>query len=153
MNTPRLLVTALSLSAVALVGLVAHEGYSDRPIIPVPGDVLTIGFGTTEGVKATDKTTPVKALQRAMADIQKFEGALKQCVKVPLYQHEYDTYINFSYNIGSNAFCNSTLVKKLNTQDYEGACKELLRWNRVKGRVVDGLSNRRQKEYKQCLGK
>jgi lysozyme len=153
MNTPRLLVTALSLSAAALVGLVAHEGYSDRPIIPVPGDVLTIGFGTTEGVKATDKTTPVKALQRAMADIQKFEGALKQCVKVPLYQHEYDTYINFSYNIGSNAFCNSTLVKKLNTQDYEGACKELLRWNRVKGRVVDGLSNRRQKEYKQCLGK
>jgi lysozyme len=153
MNTPRLLVTALSLSAAALVGLVAHEGYSDRPIIPVPGDVLTIGFGTTEGVKATDKTTPVKALQRAMADIQKFEGALKQCVKVPLYQHEYDTYINFSYNIGSNAFCNSTLVKKLNAQDYEGACKELLRWNRVKGRVVDGLSNRRQKEYKQCLGK
>jgi lysozyme len=153
MKNPRAKIAALSLSAAALVGLVAHEGYSDRPIIPVPGDVLTIGFGTTEGVKATDKTTPVKALQRAMADIQKFEGALKQCVKVPLYQHEYDTYINFSYNIGSGAFCNSTLVKKLNTQDYEGACKELLRWNRVKGRVVDGLTNRRQKEYLQCIGK
>jgi lysozyme len=153
MKNPRMKTTALSLSAVALVGLIAHEGYSDRPIIPVPGDVLTIGFGTTEGVKPTDKTTPVKALQRAMADIQKFEGALKQCVKVPLHQHEYDTYINFSYNVGSNAFCNSTLVKKLNAEDYEGACKELLRWNRVKGRVVDGLSNRRQKEYTQCLGK
>lgn len=153
MNSPRSIVTALSLSAAALVGLLAHEGYTDNPIIPVPGDVLTIGFGTTEGVKPGDKTTPVKALGRALSDIQKFEGALKQCVKVPLYQYEYDTYISFSYNIGAGAFCASTLTKKLNAQDYEGACKELLRWNRVKGRVVEGLSNRRQKEYKQCLGK
>jgi lysozyme len=70
MNPPRTLVTALSLSAAALVALVAHEGYSDKPIIPIPGDVLTIGFGTTEGVKPTDKTTPVKALERALQDVQ-----------------------------------------------------------------------------------
>ena len=152
MNKPRLQVSALVLSAAALVGLVAHEGYSDKPIIPVPGDVPTIGFGTTEGVKPNDRTTPVKALERALSDVQKFEGALKKCVKVPLYQHEYDAYISFSYNVGSTNFCRSTLVKKLNLKDYEGACKELLRWNRVKGRIVDGLTNRRKKEYQQCLG-
>jgi lysozyme len=153
MNHPRTLVTALTLSAAALVGLLSHEGYSDKTIIPIKGDVPTIGFGTTDGVKMGDSTTPVKALTRALSDVQKFEGALKTCVKVPLHQYEYDAYINLTYNIGSRAFCSSTLVKKLNTQDYDGACKEILRWDKAGGRVVRGLTNRRQKEYKQCIGK
>jgi len=153
MNRPRTVVTALTLSAAALVGLLSHEGYSDKTIIPIKGDVPTIGFGTTDGVKLTDRTTPVKALTRALSDVQKFEGALKTCVKVPLHQYEYDAYINLTYNIGSRAFCSSTLVKKLNAQDYAGACKEILRWDKASGRVVKGLTNRRQKEYKQCIGK
>jgi len=153
MNHPRTVVTALTLSAAALVGLLSHEGYSDKTIIPIKGDVPTIGFGTTDGVKLTDRTTPVKALTRALSDVQKFEGALKTCVKVPLHQYEYDAYINLTYNIGSRAFCSSTLVKKLNAQDYAGACKEILRWDKASGRVVKGLTNRRQKEYKQCIGK
>ena len=153
MNHPRTVVTALPLSAAALVGLLSHEGYSDKTIIPIKGDVPTIGFGTTEGVKLTDRTTPVKALTRALSDVQKFEGALKTCVKVPLHQYEYDAYINLTYNIGGRAFCSSTLVKKLNTLDYAGACKEILRWDKASGRVVKGLTNRRQKEYEQCIGK
>jgi len=153
MNHPRTVVTALTLSAAALVGLLSHEGYSDKTIIPIKGDVPTIGFGTTEGVKLTDRTTPVKALTRALSDVQKFEGALKTCVKVPLHQYEYDAYINLTYNIGGRAFCSSTLVKKLNTLDYAGACKEILRWDKASGRVVKGLTNRRQKEYEQCIGK
>jgi len=152
MINPRVVLVTLTLSASAFVGLLTFEGYSDKPIIPIKGDVPTIGFGTTEGVKPGDIMTPVKAVQRAIADVQKFEGAVKQCVKVPLYQYEYDAYVSLSYNIGTGAFCASTLVKKLNAQNYEGACKEILRWNRAKGRVVDGLTNRRQKEYKQCLG-
>jgi lysozyme len=153
MNRPRVLVTAITLSAAALVGLLSHEGYSDKTIIPIKGDVPTIGFGTTDGVKMGDTTTPVKALTRALQDVQKFEGALKSCVRVPLHQYEYDAYINLTYNIGGRAFCSSTLVKKLNAQDYNGACKEILRWDRAGGRVVKGLTNRRQKEYMQCIGK
>jgi lysozyme len=145
-------IAALTLSALALVGIVSHEGYNDDAYIPIPGDVPTIGFGTTEGVKMGDKTTPIKALKQAMRDVQRFEGAVKQCVKVPLYQYEYDAYISLSYNIGSGNFCRSTLVKKLNAQDYEGACKEILRWDRAQGRVVRGLTLRRQEEYKQCTG-
>ena len=143
---------ALSLSAAALVGIVVHEGYSDTPYFPVPGDVLTIGFGTTGNVKPTDRTNPTKALSRALTDIQKFEGALKECVKVPLAQHEYDAYISLSYNIGSRAFCSSTLVKKLNAGDYEGACKEILRWDRFQGQPLAGLTKRRQDEYRKCIG-
>jgi lysozyme len=143
---------ALGLSAIALIGIVAHEGYSDNAYVPVAGDVPTIGFGTTDGVKIGDKIDPVKALQRAMSDVQKFEGALKNCVTVPLHQYEYDAYISLSYNIGSGAFCNSTLVKLLNASDYEGACKQILRWDKFKGNPLRGLTIRRQTEYKKCIG-
>ena len=144
-------VAALALSAAALVGIVVHEGYSDVAYIPVPGDVPTIGFGTTGGVKPGDRITPTRALSRALTDIQQFEGALKECVKVPLTQNEYDTYISLSYNIGSQAFCNSTLVKKLNAQDYSGACKEILRWDKFQGKPLAGLTKRRQDEYMRCI--
>lgn len=145
-------VAALGLSAVALVGILVHEGYNDNAYIPVAGDVPTIGFGTTGGVALGDKTTPTKALVRAMQDVQAFEGALKNCVKVDLHHYEYDAYISLSYNIGSKAFCSSTLVKMLNTRDYEGACKQILRWDRFQGRPLKGLTVRRQAEYKKCIG-
>ncbi len=143
---------ALTLSAASLIGIVAHEGYKDEAYIPVAGDVPTIGFGTTEGVKLGDKTTPIKALQRAVEDINKFEGALKQCVTVPLYQYEYDAYISLSYNIGASAFCSSTLVKLLNEGQYADACKQILRWDKFKGQPLRGLTIRRQAEYKKCIG-
>ena len=108
--TVRRTVTGLTLSAATLVTIVMHEGYSDRAITPVKGDVPTIGFGTTTGVKLGDTTTPPKALARALTDVQQFEGALKQCVKVPLTQHEYDALVSFSYNVGSRAFCQSRRI-------------------------------------------
>lgn len=145
-------IAALSLSAAALVGIALHEGYSDKAIIPVPGDVPTIGFGTTDGVKLGDQTTPPQALARALTDIQKFEGAIKRCVSVPLHQFEYDAYTSLAYNIGSNAFCASTLVRKLNAQDYPGACAEILRWDKFKGQPLPGLTRRRKQEYTLCLG-
>lgn len=143
-------IAAISLSATALVALVIHEGYRDTAYIPVAGDVPTIGFGTTAGVRIGDKITPPQALNRAMTDVQQFEGAVKRCVTVPLTQNEYDAYISLSYNIGSNAFCRSTLVKKLNMQDYFGACQEILRWDKFNGKPLEGLVKRRQQEYKLC---
>lgn len=154
-------IAALSISGAALVGLLLTEGYSDRAIIPVPGDVPTIGFGTTGGVRMGDTTTPTKALVRALQDTQKFEGAVKECVKVPLHQYEYDAFLSFAYNVGTSAFCKSTMVKKLNAEDYAGACKELLRWTFFQGkncalpensRLCGGLATRRQHEYQQCMG-
>ena len=144
-------VAALGASAVLIVGLAVEENFVGQAYQDIVG-VWTIGFGTTEHVKPGDKIDPVKALQRKLTDIQKFEGAIKKCVKVPLYQHEYDSYLSLSYNIGPAAFCNSTLVRKLNSSDYEGACREILRWNKAGGRVVKGLVNRREREFKQCMG-
>jgi len=149
---PRIAIAALSLSAIGFAGIVAHEGYSERAITPVPGDVPTIGFGTTAGVKPGDRITPPRAVARALTDVQQFEGALKRCVTVPLAQHEYDAYLSLAYNIGPRAFCGSTLVKKLNTQDYAAACNEILKWDKFNGQPLAGLTRRRQAENRQCLG-
>ena len=147
----RTAVVSLALSASALVGIAVHEGYKGNAYLDSV-NVPTIGFGTTKGVKIGDTIDPVKALQRKIADVQNFEGALKQCVKVPLHQHEYDAYLSLAYNIGPTAFCNSTLVRRLNEQKYEEACKQILRWDMAGGQRLAGLTKRRQAEYKQCLG-
>lgn len=148
----RSVIAGIVLSASALVAIVTSEGYTDTAVIPVPGDVPTIGFGTTEGVKPGDRITPPKALARALTDVQKFEGAMKRCVIVPLHQYEYDAYVSLAYNIGPGAFCGSTLVKRLNAGDYIGACQAILMWDKFKGKPLRGLTIRRQSEYKTCVG-
>ena len=145
-------VAAISLSAAALVSIALFEGYRDKAYIPLPGDVPTIGFGTTKGVKLGDRTSPTEALGRKLRDLTDFEGAIHRCVTVPLYQHEYDAYISLAYNIGEDAFCRSTLVRKLNAGDYAGACTEILRWDKFKGRTIRGLTKRRESEYETCSG-
>lgn len=152
MNKPRTTLAALSLSAAGFVGIVLHEGYSDRAYTPVPGDVPTIGFGTTENVQMGDRITPPQAVVRALQDVTKFEGALKRCVTVPLHQHEYDAYLSLTYNIGSGAFCRSTLVRKLNAGQYEEACREILKWDKFQGKPLRGLTLRREREHRECLG-
>lgn len=155
----RVALAALTFSAAAAVGLWQSEWFTATAVIPIPGDVPTIGFGTTDGVKMGDTITVPKALERSLADIQKFEGAIKRCVKVPLHQHEYDAYTQLAYNIGAGAFCSSTLVKKLNVGDYQGACREILRWTRAAGKDCSvrankcfGLVLRHQSEYNTCRG-
>jgi lysozyme len=148
----RIVIGALTLSASALVGIAVHEGYRGEAYIPVKGDVPTIGFGTTDGVKPGDRIEPVQALVRKLQDVQRFEGALRQCVRAPLHQHEYDAFLSLAYNIGPGAFCGSTLVRRLNAGDYAGACAEILRWDRFRGEPLRGLTLRRQAENRQCLG-
>lgn len=148
----RMRVAALALSAAGLIGLAVSEGYREEAYIPVPGDVPTIGYGSTKGVKLGDRTDPISALQRKARELQEYEGAVKRCVTVPLYQHEYDSYTSFSYNVGTGAFCGSTLVRRLNAGDYAGACAELDKWVYVKGRRVQGLVNRRAAERALCEG-
>lgn len=165
MSRTRVVIAALSLTAAAFVGLVADEGYTDGAIIPTKGDVPTLGFGTTtrpdgSPVRMGDKTNPVEAVQRAARDVQKFEGAIKRCVHVPLYQHEYDAYVQHAYNIGEKAFCASTIVRRLNAQDYDGACDAILMWRRVGAqdcsvpgnKVCSGLWRRRLETHAACRG-
>jgi len=145
-------IISLGISGIALIGLLVAEGYRDNAYIPIAGDVPTIGFGTTQNVKIGDKVTVAEALNRAVVDVQKFEGAIKSCVTVPLHQYEYDAYTSLAYNIGSGAFCRSTLVRLLNKTNYDDACRQILKWDNFKGKPLRGLTIRREKEYKQCIG-
>lgn len=147
---------ALVLSAAGFTGVKIHEGFRDTAYIPVPGDVPTLGYGSTthedgSKVKLGEKITREEADKLLRNKVSGFEKALKGCVKVPLSQNEYDAYVSLEYNIGSTAFCGSTLVKKLNTYDYDGACKEILKWDKFKGKPLPGLTKRRVQEYNLCL--
>lgn len=152
MDLKRTRLSALVLSASAMVGIALHEGY--RPTAYDDGvGVQTIGFGTTEGVKPGDKITVERALVRLLSDAEKHQKELRACIgDVPMYQHEWDAYVSWSYNVGTGAACKSSLVRKLKAGDYAGACTELLRWDRAGGRVLPGLTKRRQAEYQQCMG-
>ena len=149
----RTLVASLTLSASALVSLAVHEGYRETAYIPVPGDRPTLGFGDAQGVKIGQKTDPVRALIRLNFQADVFQQEMRRCIgDVPMYQYEWDAVISWAFNVGSQAACGSTLVKKLQAFDYAGACKELLRWDKFKGVSLAGLTVRRQSEYRQCMG-
>lgn len=156
MGPARIAIAALALSAAGFGAIVGYEGWSDKATPPVKGDVPTYGFGTTtrpdgSPLQGGERITPPQAVKRAIADVAKYEGAIKQCVKVPLTQNEYDAFVSLAYNIGPAAFCGSTLVKKLNAGDYSGACQEILKWDKFKGKPLPGLTKRRQQEREKCL--
>lgn len=153
----RTAVAGLVLAASTLVGIALKENYTTDAVIPVPGDVPTKGFGTTRHedgtpVKMGEKTTPQRALVDLLRDASKFEAAVKRCAPVPMYPYEFSAYVSFTYNVGEGAFCKSTLARRLNAGDYAGACAELLKWDKVGGRTVRGLTIRRQAEYRECMG-
>jgi lysozyme len=137
-------------SASVLVGIAMHEGYKDNAYQDTAG-VATVGFGQADGVKMGDKTDPVRALIKLEQSIDDHAKGMSKCIKVPVSQNEYDAYLDFTYNVGVFAFCTSTLNRKLNAGDYDGACKELLKWNKAGGKVVTGLAKRRQEEYNKCI--
>lgn len=113
--------------------------------------IATIGWGSIKypngnKVKLGDKITKNQAKQYKLHDLKEFESTVNTSVKVPLTQNQYDALVSLSYNIGSGAFKNSTLLKKLNSGDYKGAAEQFLVWNKVNSKMVQGLVNRREAE-------
>lgn len=148
----RIAVGGLSLTAAGLLAIADFEGFRSKAYVPVDGDVPTIGFGHTEGVKLGQTVTVPEALNLLRDDVRVAEEAVKSCVTVPLYPHEYSAYVSLAYNIGKSNFCGSTLVQKLNAGDYRGACEEIKRWHFAGGKSLKGLVDRRAAEYRRCIG-
>ena len=144
-------VAAMAISAAALVGIASHEAFRSTTYKD-SGGIPTLGYGETKGVVAGQTTTPERALKKLLESADEHAQEMNKCITVPLYQYEFDAYLSFTYNVGVGAFCKSTLVKKLNAQDYAGACKELLKWDKVGNKQLAGLTKRRQAEYFTCIG-
>jgi lysozyme len=131
-----------------------HEGYKGEAYVPVAGDVPTIGFGSTGGVKMGDKTDPIRALQRLLDEVDSvYAQGVRNCITVPMYQHEFSASVSLTYNIGVKAFCGSTVAKRFNAGDYAGACAAFDMWNKQGGRVLPGLVKRRAEERAVCEGR
>lgn len=141
----------LSISALTIVGIASHEGFREKAYRDVTG-VPTVGYGETKGVTMDSTTTRLDALLRLEISAKEHAKEMVKCIKVPISQGEYNAYVSFTYNVGAGAFCRSTLVKKLNNKDYDGACQELLKWTQAGGKVYPGLVKRRQQEYNTCIG-
>lgn len=128
------------------------EGFESKPYLCSAG-VPTIGYGSTyyaDGTKVQlndDKVlTKDDAIELLKANIVKFEDVVNNNIDVPLNQKQFDALVSFAYNVGVNAFRDSTLLKKLNNEDYIGAADEFLRWNKIGSKISRGLTARRVAE-------
>jgi lysozyme len=131
------------------------EGREYRPYID-PVGVLTVCDGVTGADVIRGKTYTDKECDALLIKHTKIaEAAVNRQVKVPINDFIKSSLIDFTYNLGEGNLASSTLIKKLNAKDYEGACYELIRWNKglVKGRKVElkGLTTRRNDEMAVCL--
>ena len=113
--------------------------------------VWTIGYGTTKypngiRVKKGDTCTLDQAKAYMQNDLKSFEQTVNNTVKVPLNQNQFDALVSLAYNIGSTAFKNSTLVKRLNEGNYNAAANQFDLWVNAGGKRMQGLVNRRAAE-------
>jgi lysozyme len=110
------------------------------------GGIPTIGYGHTRNVEMDDVITLERAEALLREDLSEAELCVERQVYYGLAPHQFDALVSLVFNIGINAFKKSTLLKKLDKMDILGAADEFLRWNKVKGKVSKGLTNRRKIE-------
>ena len=128
------------------------EGFSATASRPIKGDKLTVGYGHTAAVKEGQTMTREEAAAQLEKDVKPFEKAVSNAVKVPLTQKQYDALVHLAFNIGTEAFKSSTVVKRLNAGDMEGAKAAWGRFVKAGGKTVKGLVNRREAEISDFFG-
>jgi len=115
--------------------------------------VPTVAYGHTDAAgdpkyaATKNKTfTVAEGLEMLRHDLGQYEASVKKYVKVPLNDNQLGALVSFTYNLGAANLASSTLVRKLNAGDYDGAAAEFARWNRANGKIMAGLTRRRLAE-------
>jgi len=142
---------AMLIATVFLGGKDGVEGRVYEPYKDVAG-VWTVCDGHTgtdiiKGKKYSDRECD----RLLWNDLQPVKKTVDSLVKVPLNEYQRAALYSFTYNVGSGSFSKSTLLKKLNAGDQDGACEELRRWVYAGGMKFRGLMNRRDMERSMCL--
>ena len=109
-------------------------------------DVPTIGYGHTAGVSDGDTCTQEEAETMLADDLVEFEDYVKNYVESELQQNEFDALVAWTYNLGPANLKESTMLKELNSGNFEEVPRQMKRWNRAGGEVLDGLIRRREAE-------
>jgi lysozyme len=147
-----LLILLLGKKVSALNLIKKWEGL-DLNAYPDTGGIWTIGFGNTinkdtgQPIKQGDKISLATAERWLKMDVAEREKRIKAFIKVPVSENMMAAMTSLSYNIGTGAFAKSTLLRLLNSgADKKLVADQFLRWNKVKGKEVKGLTNRRKAE-------
>ncbi len=141
----------ISSKGIALISKL--EGFRSKPYLD-SANVATIGYGSTfyldgRRVKMTDEPISKDDAYRLLSIVaNKFAVSVDKYVTTCLNQNQFDALVSFTYNVGSGAFKNSTLLKVVNKDpdNYNEVNKQMLRWVRAGGKVLEGLKKRRLKE-------
>ena len=144
--------TAVLAAAMALIQ--PWEGYDPKPYRDIIG-VWTVCYGhaDTSGAPVDRARTYTKAECKELlaTDIGVAYSHVQRCMPGDTPVSAQAAFTSGALNAGPKIVCGSTLQKKAKAGDFAGACRELLRWNRAGGKVVKGLVNRRNAEYKVCM--
>ena len=142
----------MKISARGLELIKEFEGFSSKPYLDVV-KIPTIGYGNTyypDGKKVTLNDKPIseiEATEMISYIAQKdFGDKIFPLIKVEVNQNQFDAMVSLAYNIGVGNFSKSTLLKKVNSGDFDGASNEFLKWNKSGGKELLGLTRRREKE-------
>ncbi|MGP1959373.1 MAG: lysozyme [Arsenophonus sp. NC-TX2-MAG3] len=149
----RRLLTLMTATAVAIVAILVqwHEGIKNKPY-KNNDDVLTVCYGHTGKEVIPGKHYTYEECQDLLEqDLKTAMSVVETHVTVPLSDIQKAALASFVYNVGNRAFVRSTLLKKLNTGNRQGACNEMRRWKYNEGKISKGLVNRRAVERELCL--
>lgn len=135
----------LTVSAAGRQFIKNQEGFSPTPYADAGGHSIGYGHFIQPGENFTSMTEQ-QASNQFDVDLIPVEDAINTLVTVPINQNQFDALADFIYNDGINAFRNSTLLRKLNAGDYQGAADEFSRWVYSAGQVNPALQARRQAE-------
>ena len=116
-----------------------------------PAGVWTIGYGHTTAagppaVKSGMKITAEQATEILVRDLVSYEAAVMNALRRNPNENQFSAMVSLCYNIGPGAFASSTVVKKFNAGDAEGAAAAFRLWNKGGGKVLPGLVRRREEE-------
>jgi lysozyme len=135
----------MNVSDAGLALIREHEGCQLEAYQDSVG-VWTIGYGHTRGVKRGDTCTQEQADAWLVEDVGSAENCVNNAVTVEMTQGEFDALVSFTFNLGCAALRNSTLLRKLNADDRDGAAAEFHKWNHAGGVALAGLTARRAAE-------
>ena len=127
------------------------EGFSANAYL-CPAKIPTIGYGNTfwedgRKVKLGEQISKTNALELLELVANKdFADKIFPLIKVKVSQNQFDAMVSLAYNIGVGNFSKSTLLKKVNSGDFDGASNEFLKWNKSSGKELLGLTRRRERE-------
>lgn len=135
------------------------EGYRAKPYL-CPAGVPTIGYGSTyyaDGRKVTLEDALMSepdARALLMYELQHtyLPGTLRQCPSLIADERKCNAIVDFCYNLGIGRLQTSTLKRKINAGDWEGAREQLMLWTRGGGKVLPGLVRRREAEKALLFG-